>query len=102
MSYYLFVVKPFDWNQEKNRELIEERDVCFEDVVTAVDEDKILDDLPHPNKTLYPNQRMLIVVIRDYCYLVPYVEDEEKKFLKTIIPSRKATKKYLIDIKEGV
>ena len=79
---------------------MEERDVSFEDVVAAAEGGGVVDDLVHPNKDLHPNQRMMIVIIRDYCYLVPYVEDVEKKFLKTIIPSRKATKKYLLDAKE--
>ena len=89
--------KPFDWNQEKNLSLQNEREVSFEDVVSAVDEGLLVDDTQHPNQELHSGQRMMIVIIRDYCYLVPYVEDEEKRFLKTIIPSRKATKKYLIE-----
>ncbi len=94
------MAKPFDWNLEKNLLLQQERDVSFEEVVTAVDEGRVVDDAPHPNAKLHPNQRMMVVIIEDYCYLVPYVEDEEKRFLKTIIPSRRATKKYLIHVKE--
>lgn len=90
-------MKYFDWDEEKDKRLEIERDVCFEDIQIAIDEGRILDDIDHPNKKRYPNQRMLIVEIKKYAYFVPYVEDEEKIFFKTVIPSRKATKKYLID-----
>lgn len=91
------MLKYFDWDEEKDKRLESERDVCFEDIQIAIDEGRILDDIGHPNKKRYPNQRMLIVEIKKYAYFVPYVEDEEKIFFKTVIPSRKATKKYLID-----
>ena len=89
-------MKLFDWNEEKNQELKNEREVSFEDVVIAIQEKKLLADIEHPNKKKYPNQRMFVVSINNYAYLIPYVEDEEKVFFKTIIPSRIATKKYLI------
>lgn len=88
-------MKYFDWDEEKNAQLKVERDVCFEDVVSAIDDGRVLDDFAHPQKKRYPHQRMMVIMIDDYAYLVPYVEDEEKFFLKTVIPSRKATKKYL-------
>jgi uncharacterized DUF497 family protein len=87
--------KPFRWNEEKNFKLKEERGVCFEDVVFKIEMGEILDLLEHPNKKRYPNQRIFVVEIDGYAYLVPFVETEEEVFLKTIIPSRKATKKYL-------
>ena len=62
----------------------------------AIDEGSILNIVEHPNKKKYPNQKLFIVDINNYAYLVPFVEDKEKIFLKTIIPSRKATKKYII------
>lgn len=89
-------MQQFEWNEEKNQELKNEREVSFEDVVVALQEKRILADIEHPNKKKYPNQRMFIVNINNYAYLIPYVEDEEKVFFKTIIPSRIATKKYLI------
>lgn len=88
-------MKYYDWDKDKNAHLKELREVSFEEVQTAIEEGKILDDFEHPNKKRYPNQRMFVVEIDDYAYYVPYVEDEEKIFLKTIFPSRKATKKYL-------
>lgn len=89
-------MKYFDWDNQKNGCLKRERDIGFEDIVIAVEEGNILDILKHPNKKKYPNQKIFVVSVNDYAYLVPFVEDKEKVFLKAIIPSRKATKKYLI------
>lgn len=88
--------KYYDWNDEKNELLKSERGVCFEDVVDALESQVVFDTYLHPNQKRYPKQKMLIVNIRDYAYLVPFIEDEVKIFFKTIIPSRKATKKYII------
>ncbi len=84
-----------EWDEEKNRLLKEERGVCFEDVIVAFNENKILDVIKHPGKKKYPNQKIYIVEIDNYAYAVPFVRDKDKIFLKTIIPSRKLTKKYL-------
>ena len=88
-------MKRFDWDREKNTKLKKERGVGFEDVKTAIEGGKLLETADHPNKKKYPNQKMFVVEIDRYIYLVPYVEDEVKVFLKTIFPSRKATKKYI-------
>lgn len=88
-------MKVIRWNQEKNQQLQNERGVSFEMVVEAIQQGNILDDIIHPNQTKYPNQRMLVVKINNYVCLVPYVENQSEIFLKTIIPSRKATKQYL-------
>lgn len=85
----------FEWNEDKNAQLKRERDVCFEDVLLAISEGRLLDILPHPNQTEYPHQHIFIVNIRHYVYYVPYVENDEKTFLKTIIPSRKYQKQYM-------
>ena len=82
------------WNQAKNEQLKAERGLSFEDVVTAYEEGNILDDFEHPNREAYPNQRILVVAIRGYACLVPYVFEDEHIFLKTIFPSRKAQKAY--------
>ena len=89
-------MKYFDWDEEKNTKLKGEREVSFEEVVDAIEDNRVLDRIDHPNKKRYPNQKIMIVKINDYAYLVPFVENEEKIFFKTIIPSRKMTKKYLI------
>ncbi len=90
-------MKYFAWNSEKNAQLIEERGVSFERVVYHMERNEILDVIKHPNSSKYPNQRMFILNIGNYAYLVPFVETETEFFLKTIIPSRKATRKYLED-----
>ena len=73
--------KHFDWSQDKNEILRLERGISFQDVMTAIDEDRLLDDIVHPNQSKYPNQKMFIVNIENYIYLVPYVEDDLKIFL---------------------
>jgi hypothetical protein len=88
-------MKYFDWSDDKNDLLKETRNICFEEIVLAIANNKLLDILEHHNKDKYPGQKMFVVEVRDYAYLVPFVEDEEKYFLKTIYPSREATDKYL-------
>lgn len=88
-------MKYLDWNKDKNKILKEKRGISFEEVKVAIEEKCILDTYNHPNQKCYPGQKVMVIKIDDYAYLVPYVRDEEKIFLKTIIPSRKATKKYL-------
>ena len=87
-------MKYFDWSTLKNARLLAERDVCFEDIMTAIDENRLLDTILHPNQEHYQGQKIFVVEINEYVYLVPFVEDEEKIFLKTIYPSRKFTMKY--------
>lgn len=89
-------MKYLDWDEEKNQTLKKERDVSFEDVIIAIELGGVLDIIEHPNPKKYPNQKVLVINIGNYVYLVPFVEDNEKYFLKTIFPSRKMTKKYLI------
>jgi len=89
-------MKYFDWNIEKNEKLKIEREISFEDILIAIEGKRILDIVEHKNQKKYPNQRILIIDIDNYAYLVPFAEDERKIFLKTIIPSRKATKKYIL------
>ena len=85
----------FDWDKAKDRLLQGSRGVGFEDVVFHIQNGDILDIIQHPNATRYPNQRIIVLNIEGYAYLIPFVEDEEIWFLKTIIPSRQATKEYL-------
>ena len=85
----------FAWNPEKNEELIKERGISFERVVQHIENERVLDVIKHPNSSKYPNQSMFILEIDNYAYLVPFVENNSEIFLKTVIPSRKATRKYL-------
>jgi len=89
-------MKVYDWNKEKNRWLIENRGIGFEEIVDIIHGGKdVLAMIESRNKKKYANQRVFIVRIGDYAYEVPFVEDEEKVFFKTIIPSRRSTKKYM-------
>ena len=85
----------FAWNSEKNAQLMRERGISFERVIYHIERNEILDVIKHPDSSKYPNQRMFILDIANYAYLVPFVETKSEIFLKTIIPSRKATRKYL-------
>ena len=88
-------MKPYDWNDEKNEWLRQERGVTFEDIVFHLAQGGLLDTIEHPNQRQYPGQKIFIVNVEGYACLVPFVEDDERIFLKTIIPSRKMTKQYL-------
>lgn len=90
------IMRQFRWNQEKNLKLSEERGISFETVVYAIHKGDVIEVLDHPNPEKYPNQSVYAVNIKDYVYLVPFVAEENGvHFLKTIIPSRKATRQYL-------
>lgn len=87
-------MKPISWNPEKNALLKGQRAVSFEDVVFHIMAGDILDTIDHPNQERYPGQQIHVVAIEEYVYLVAFVESEDEVFLKTIIPSRKATTNY--------
>jgi uncharacterized DUF497 family protein len=88
-------MKIFRWDNEKNELLKKNRGVCFEQIVLIMERGEVHDTIEHPNQEKYPGQKIAVVVIDTYVYLVPYVKNYEEIFLKTIIPSRKATNKYL-------
>lgn len=88
-------MKPISWNPKKNDQLKSERGVTFEDVVFHIMSGDILDTVDHPNQKRYPGQQIHVIAIEEYVYFVPFVESDDEVFLKTIIPSRKATKVYL-------
>ena len=88
-------MKPFRWDPAKNERLKVGRRISFEEIVAAVEEDGLKDILVHPKQRRYPGQVVLVVAYRDYIFLVPSVEEKTYYFLKTIIPSRKATRDYL-------
>jgi len=88
-------VKTFLWNEDKNALLKAGRQVSFEEIVLYIEMGFLLDILEHPNQEKYKGQKVFVVQVDDYAYLVPFIETEEEVFLKTIIPSRKATRKYL-------
>ena len=88
-------MKTFVWNEGKNELLKRERGVSFEEIVFHINNGNLLARLDHPNLVEYAHQQIFVVLVRDYVYMVPFVENEEKYFLKTIIPSRRLTRDYL-------
>jgi uncharacterized DUF497 family protein len=90
-------MKIYNWNAEKNEQLIVERGISFEEIVFYIENNGLLDDIAHPNSQDYSHQRIFVVAVESYVYLVPYVENKDELFLKTIIPSRKFTKIYFGD-----
>ena len=90
-------MKLFDWNDDKNEWLRQERGITFEDIVYHLTHGGLLDILEHPNQEQYPGQQIFIIEVEGYACMIPFVEDDEVIFMKTIIPSRKMTKIYLGD-----
>lgn len=88
-------MKYFTWDTGKNEKLRAERGISFEEIVYHIKRGDVLDILEHPNQEKYEGQRVLIVRVEDYAYLVPFIETENEVALKTIIPSGKATRRYL-------
>ena len=88
-------MKLFKWDEGKNEWLKLNRDVCFEQIVVLMEQSDLLDIIDNPDQGKYPGQKIAVVRINDYAYLVPYEQTGEEIELKTIIPSRKATRKYL-------
>jgi len=84
-----------EYSEEKNQILKETRGISFEDIKSAIEQDKVLGNIKHYNQKKYPKQRILILKIKNYIYAVPYVIKNKKTiFLKTIYPNRKLNKKY--------
>jgi len=92
---YTNPVKYFTWDDEKNQKLKSERNISFEEVVFFIDRGQLLDIIEHPNQDKYKGQRIFVIEIYNYVYLVPFIETEDMVILKTVIPSRKATRDYL-------
>ena len=92
----------YSFNPQKNKKLIEERGISFEEIISILEGEGPLDVVNHPNTRKYSHQKMFVIEIRDYMYLVPFVEEKNKRFLKTAFPSRKATKIYLNEWGKGL
>lgn len=88
-------MKAYRWDPDKNEALAAGRGISFERIVVAIESGGLVDVLVHPNPARYPRQRILVVAADNYAYLVPFVDEEDYFFLKTIIPSRKATRIYV-------
>lgn len=87
-------MKVYSWNPEKNDKLIVERGISFEEIVLNIELGHEIEIYDHPNQEKYHGQKISAVIVEDYVYLVPFVESKDGIFLKTIIPSRKATKRH--------
>ncbi len=87
-------MKRVEYSKEKSKELKRKRGVGFEEITKIINKNGLVEILEHTNKEKYPNQRMFLVKIKDYIFVIPFVEDEDKIFLKTIFPSRKFTKQH--------
>ena len=88
-------MKYYSWNNDKNEKLKKERGISFEDIIYYIENKNLRAILKHNNQEKYPKQKIYVIEINNYAYLVPFIENEKEVFLKTIIPSKKATKKYL-------
>ena len=87
-------MRTYRWSEKKNEQLKQSRGISFEDIVLALESGGLLDVLTHPNQRRYPKQKVLVVAVTDYVYLLPHIEEPDCLFLKTVIPSRKATRDY--------
>ena len=95
-------MKPFRWSPDNNDLLKQERGVSFEDITVAVEAGGLLEIVPHQNPKNYPRQKIMVVEVAGYAFLVPFVEEEDHFFLKTIIPSRKATRDFIAKESDNV
>ena len=86
--------KVFEWNKEKNKKLIKERRISFEAIVLQIEAGHVIAIVP--GKGNFRHQKQYVLELNNYIYVVPFVEDSERVFLKTIIPSRRLTKRLLL------
>ena len=101
MSYIWAMAEIFNLDPEKNAQLIQSRGISFEEVIAFLNDKGPLDVIAHPNVKKYPEQKIYVVELKRYIYLIPFVEQKDGRiFLKTIFPSRKARKRYLIQQRE--
>jgi uncharacterized DUF497 family protein len=87
-------MKIITWDPKKNEHLKKQRGVSFDEVLFHVSAGDVLEIFEHPNQERYPGQKIYAIALEEYVYLVPFVESDDEIFLKTIIPSRKATKHF--------
>lgn len=90
----------YEWNPEKNAALKQERNISFEEIIFHLSQGDLWKTADHPDQEKYPGQKLYFVLIDEYIYIVPHVISKEHIFLKTIIPSRKATKLYKAELEK--
>ena len=84
----------YEWNPKKNEWLKKERNISFEQIIFHLSQGNVWKIADHPDQTNYPGQKLYFIIVEEYIYIVPHIIKKEYTFLKTIIPSRKATKMY--------
>jgi len=94
LTLYILCNKILTWDEHKNVDLKLARGISFEDILEALDEQGLLWVREHPRSEKYPGQRLMGVLVANYIFIVSFEETDEKIILKTIYPSRKATKEY--------
>ena len=87
----------YEWSPEKNEWLKKERNISFEQIIFHLAQGDVWKTSDHPDQSNYPSQKLYFVIVDEYIYIVPYVKEKDYIFLKTVIPSRKATKIYKKD-----
>lgn len=95
-------MKPLRWSPDKNELLKQERGVSFEEITVAVEAGRLLEIVPYLNPSKYPRQKVMVVEVAGYAFLVPFIEEEDHFFLKTVIPSRKATRDFIAKESDNV
>jgi uncharacterized DUF497 family protein len=84
----------YEWDPEKNERLKTERNISFEKILFHLARGDVWKLADHPDQESYPGQKIYFVIMDERIYLVPHVGEKDYIFLKTIIPSRKATRAY--------
>jgi hypothetical protein len=84
----------YEWDPKKNERLKKERNISFEKIVFHLSQGDIWRVAEHPDQESYPGQCIYFVIVEEYIFLVPHIFEDDYVFLKTIIPSRKATRAY--------
>jgi len=88
------------YDPDKNTKLKQERGVCFENVIWCIENNYVLDILPHHNQKKYPNQFIMLILVENYVYQVPFEFCDGYIELKTLFASRKFTRKYIGNVRE--
>lgn len=99
MAYYSYVYEcvmfTFEYDPEKDQKLRQERNISFDEIIMLIHEGKLIDILDHPNQSQYAKQKIYVLDVDGYVWLIPYVQNDNRIFLKTAFPSRKHTKQYI-------
>ena len=84
-------MKYLNWSPEKNEVLKAKRGISFEEIALLIESGRILGIEENPGRY---NQKIYILEIENYAFIVPFVEKDNEIFFKTAFPSRKYTKRY--------